>query len=178
MQPNDILARIKQKFGEMDLRWVEDHTGDAFLVIPADRLHPLATLLKEAPDLRFDTLMCISGVHQVEKQEKIELVYHLFSFQHRHRLVVKVQLDRPLALPHFYLRVDTVSDIWPAANWLEREIYDMVGVHFDGHRDFRRLLLPPDWHGHPLLKDYREPGSYQGIGTSREDTSFADPSNE
>jgi NADH-quinone oxidoreductase subunit C len=178
MQDKDILLKIKQKFGETDFRWVDDHSGDPYLVIPVERLRQLAAFLKEEPALGFDSLMSISGVHQTAEIEKIEVVYHLFSYRHRHRLVFKVQLERPLALFHYYLRVDTVSDIWPAASWLEREIYDMLGVHFRGHRDFRRLLLPSDWQGYPLLKDYLESGAYRGITTTREETSLADPEGE
>jgi len=178
MQDKDSLIKIKQKFGETDFRWVDDHTGDPYLVIPVERLRQLSAFLKEEPALGFDSLISISGVHQTEGIEKIEVVYHLYSFRHRHRLIFKVQLERPLILFHYYLRVDTVSDIWPAASWLEREIYDMLGVHFRGHRDFRRLLLPSDWQGYPLLKDYQESGTYRGITTSREEASLADPAGE
>jgi NADH-quinone oxidoreductase subunit C len=175
MQDKDILKKITQKFGETDFKWVDDHTGDPYLVIPVERLRELAVYLKEEPALEFDTLASISGVHQIEETDKIEVIYHLFSIRHRHRLIFKVQLEHPLILFHYYLRVDTVSDIWSAAGWLERETYDMVGVHFRGHRDFRRLLLPPDWQGYPLLKDYQEPKTYQGITTSREEISPEDP---
>jgi len=178
MQDKDILKKVKQKFGETDFRWVDDHAGDPYLVIPVERLHQLAVFLREEPALDFDSLMSISGVHQKEEIEKIEVVYHLYSLRHRHRLIFKAQVERPLILFHYYLRVDTVSDIWPAASWLEREIYDMLGVHFKGHRDFRRLLLPTDWQGYPLLKDYQEAGTYRGIATSREEASLADAAGE
>jgi len=175
MQDKDILTKITQKFGETGFSWVDDHTGDPYLLIPVERLRQLAVFLKEEPALGFNTLTSISGVHQMEEIEKIEVVYHLFSYRHRHRLTLKVQLERPLILFHYYLRVDTVSDIWPAGGWLEREVYDMLGVYFRGHRDFRRLLLPTDWPGYPLLKDYQESDAYRGITTSREEPALADP---
>jgi len=178
MPDKDILRKIKQKFGETGFSWMDNHSGDPYLVIPVDRLRQLALFLKKEPALEFDSLMSICGVHQTEEIEKIEVVYHLFSYRYRHRLTFKVQLERPLILFHYYLRLDTVSDIWPAAGWLEREVYDMLGVHFKGHRDFRRLLLPTDWQGYPLLKDYQESGTYRGITTSREEASFADPLDE
>ena len=164
----EIRARIKQQFGETDMDWIDDRGGEPYLVITRENLRPLAAFLKEDPQLSFDTLMSLSGVHQLGESEELEVVYHLYSIHHRHRFICKVRLERPLVLPHFYLRVDSLSDIWPAAGWMEREVYDLFGIHFMGHPDFRRLLLPPDWEGHPLLKDYQEPAAYQGISTSRE----------
>lgn len=169
MQMLVILSRIRQLLGETDMDWIDDRGADPYLVIPRQSLRPLAKFLKEDPQLFFDTLMSLSGVHQTGEPEKLEVVYHLYSIRRRHRFIFKVRLERPLVLPHVYLRVDTLSDIWPAAGWMEREVYDMFGIHFIGHADFRRLLLPPDWEGHPLLKDYQEPATYQGISTSREE---------
>jgi len=107
MQDKDILTKITQKFGETGFSWVDDHTGDPYLMIPVERLRQLAAFLKEEPALGFNALSSISGVHQMEEIEKIEVVYHLFSYRHRHRLTLKVQLERPLILFHYYLRVDT-----------------------------------------------------------------------
>jgi NADH-quinone oxidoreductase subunit C len=171
MEARAIYKKIQSKFEGRDLTWVEEERGDPYLVFPREELRSLATLLKGDPDLAFDTLMSLSGVHQMGEPEQIEVVYHLFSIRQRHRFTFKVRLDRPAFFPHFYLRLDTVSEIWPAADWMEREVYDMVGMHFVGHRDFRRLLLPPDWEGHPLLKDYREPEAYRGTSTTREQAS-------
>jgi NADH-quinone oxidoreductase subunit C len=169
MQIPDIRSKIRKQFGETDMVWIEDRGGDPYLVINRESLRPLAKFLKEDRQLFFDTLMSLSGVHQTGEPEELEAVYHLYSVRHRHRFIFKVRLERPLVLPHFYLRVDTVSDIWPAAGWMEREVYDMFGILFMGHADFRRLLLPPDWEGYPLLKDFKEPAAYQGISTSREE---------
>jgi NADH-quinone oxidoreductase subunit C len=165
----DINRRITEIFGDKEFVWVTDQPHGPWLVVPKEKARRLAIMLKGDRHLGFDTLMSLTCVHQLGEPEELVLVYHLFSMVHRNRLTFKVKLERPVLFPHFYLRIDTVSDIWPAAGWLEREIYDMFGVRFVGHRDFRRLLLPPDWQGHPLLKDYREPDVYQGISTTRED---------
>lgn len=169
MEAQGILERIKRIIGEADLVWVDDQPGDSYLVVPKEKLRRLAIYLKGDPHLAFDTLMCLSGVHNMGEHDEMEVVYHLGSIRHRHQFILKVKLDRPTVFPHFYLRVDSVSGIWPAAAWMEREAYDMFGIHFVGHNDFRRLLLPTDWEGHPLQKDYRESDVYRGITTTREE---------
>jgi NADH-quinone oxidoreductase subunit C len=90
------------------------------------------------------------------------VVYHLFSYRHRHGIVLKVEADR--AAPS----VPSVEAVWKAANWMEREVFDLFGVEFPGHPDLRRVLLPDDWVGHPLRKDYQEAGGYHGISNVRE----------
>ncbi len=169
METQSIIERIKRIMGDADLAWVDDQPGDPYLLVSKEKLLRLAIYLKRDLHLAFDTLMCLSGVHNMEDQDEMEVVYHLYSLRHRHQLVLKVKLDRPTFFAHFYLRVDSVSGIWPGAAWMEREAYDMFGIHFVGHTDFRRLLLPPDWQGHPLQKDYQEAEAYQDISTSREE---------
>ena len=169
METKSIFERIKRIIGEADLVWVDDQPGDPYLVVPKVKLRRLAIYMKGDPHLAFDTLMCLSGVHNLAEHDEMEVVYHLHSVRHRHRFTLKVKLDRPAFLPHFYLKVDSVSSIWPAASWMEREAYDMLGIHFVGHNDFRRLLLPPDWQGHPLQKDYQESEFYGEISTTREE---------
>jgi NADH-quinone oxidoreductase subunit C len=169
VEAQSILERIKRIIGEADLIWVDDQPGDSYLVIPKEKLRRLAINLKGDPHLAFDTLMCLSGVHNMGEQDEMEVVYHLYSVRHRHQFILKIKLDRPEFFPHFYLRQDSVSGIWSAAAWMEREIYDMFGIHFVGHDDFRRLLLPTDWEGHPLQKDYQESEVYRGITTTREE---------
>ncbi len=169
MEKQAILERIKRIIGEANLEWVDAQRGDPYLIVSKEKLLRLAIYLKGDPYLAFDTLVCLSGVHNMGDQDEMEVVYHLCSLRHRHHLILKVRLDRPTLFPHFYLRVDSVSGIWPAAGWMEREVYDMFGIHFVGHNDFRRLLLPPDWEGHPLQKDYKEPSAYRDISTTREE---------
>ena len=124
--------------------------------------------------LRFEMLHCITAVDYFEPDEKkaaqvdwqphLELIYHLSSMTHRHRLVLKLRMprwkaDTPGELPE----VPTVSNIWSTAEWHEREVFDLMGVLFVGHPDLRRILCAEDWEGHPLRKDYQMPDEYHGI---------------
>jgi NADH-quinone oxidoreductase subunit C len=108
----------------------------------------LARVLRDAPELAFTLLVDITAADFWPAEPRFELVYLMASIANRLRLRVKVRL--PAESPH----VATVSGIWPAANWLEREVWDLFGIVFDGHPDPRRLLMPEDWEGFPLRKDY------------------------
>ncbi len=118
-------------------------------------------LLRDDPETAFDCLSCLSGVDYREDGE-IEVVYHLYSYRHRHGIVLKARTPRDGAV------LPSVEGVWKAAEWHEREVYDLLGVRFEGHPDLRRVLMPEDWQGHPLRKDYVEPEEYHGISTRRE----------
>jgi NADH-quinone oxidoreductase subunit C len=105
---------------------------------------------------------CLSNESGVDYKDRIEVVYHLFSYRHRHTAVLKVKLARDNP------EVDTLENLWKSANWMEREIFDLLGVNFKGHSDLRRILMPEDWPGYPLRKDFVEPLEYHGISTRRE----------
>jgi NADH-quinone oxidoreductase subunit C len=108
----------------------------------------VARALRDRPDLGFDLLAELTAVDYWPRAPRFELVCLLVSLAHRARLRVKVRLDGDN--PH----LASVAGVWPAANWLEREVWDLFGIVFDGHPDLRRLLMPDDWEGHPLRKDY------------------------
>ena len=146
--------------------------GDAIVAGDAEAAEPwagcepaavaeVAATLRDAPELRCDCLSNVSGV-DLAADERIAVVYHLFSYPLRHAFVLKAEVPR--AQPS----LPSVAGIWPAANWLEREVYDLLGVAFSGHPDLRRIMLPEDWVGHPLRKDYVEQEHYHGISTRRE----------
>lgn len=135
--------------------------GDPAVRVRSADVLAVARHLKNDPALAFDCLSNQSGVDQPKRGE-IDVVYHLFSYAHGHTLVVKVGVPRDNA------RLDTVATVWRAAIWMEREIFDLLGVDFVDHPDLRRILLPEDWVGHPLRKDYVEPTEYHGISTKRE----------
>jgi NADH-quinone oxidoreductase subunit C len=116
--------------------------------VPRESLPAVARVLRDHPDLRFTLLAELTAADFYPRTPRFELVYMLVSIERRLRIRVKVRLetDDP--------RVRTVSDLWPAANWLEREVWDLFGITFDAHPDPRRLLMPEDWDGYPLRKDY------------------------
>lgn len=160
MTPTEIHEKLKAQFGEA-VGPLGEPKVDAFAVVKADQLIEIARFLKSAPGIELDFCEDLTAVDW-PKRNVIEVVYHLFSYRHRHGIVLKVEADR--AAP----AVPSVEGVWKAANWMEREVYDLFGVDFAGHPDMRRVLLPDDWVGHPLRKDYSEAGGYHGIPNVRE----------
>jgi NADH-quinone oxidoreductase subunit C len=173
MTTADIITRLEQRFGPKITAKKLDVQDPYAVIGPADLLE-VGRYLRDDPQFRFDILNCISGVDYLEPDPKkapkagfephFEVVYHLQSFSHRHRFVLKVNLPRwkdnnPGELPD----VPSVSSLWPAAEWHEREVYDLTGVWFTDHPDLRRILLAEDWVGYPLRKDYEFPLEYHGI---------------
>jgi NADH-quinone oxidoreductase subunit C len=105
----------------------------------------------------FDVLSCVTGIDNGEQAATMEVVYNLYSIPFNHHLTIKVLLTRERS------EIESVSHIWKTANWQEREIFDMYGIHFKNHPDLRRILMPADWEGHPLRKDYKHQEYYRGI---------------
>ena len=151
-----LKARFEATVGDCDLK----AKNPSIFIQPA-AIAEVCRFLHDDPDLRFDCLSNQSGVDYKAKGV-IEVVYHLYSYPHRHWIVLKVDAPRDNPV------VPTVEGVWKAANWLEREIFDLLGVVFDGHPDLRRIMLPEDWIGYPLRKDFVEPEEYHGISTRRE----------
>jgi NADH-quinone oxidoreductase subunit C len=121
--------------------------GDWTLVVGADRLVEVGTWLRDGAGAAFDFCSDVTASDWPVRPQRFDLVYMLYSTQHCHRIRVKTRVADGEAVP-------TVSGIWPAAGWLEREVFDMFGVRFAGHPDLRRILMPDDWQGHPQRKDY------------------------
>ena len=137
-----VLARFDGKIEDAG-----DISGMPTFVVPADSIIDVCEFLASEPSLKFDYLMSLCGV---DWEERLEVVYHLYSVSHKHytTLKVKVGKDKPI--------VPTTIGVWKAADWQEREVFDMFGIEFDGHPDLRRILLEEDWVGFPLRKDYVE----------------------
>jgi NADH-quinone oxidoreductase subunit C len=152
-----VHERLKAKFGDK-LTGFDASAKQPFAVIAADAIADVAAFLKAEPELAFDNLMCLSAVdYPKETPPRLEVVYHLLSYRHAHRFVLKVHVPREDA------RLPTVEATWGVANWHEREAYDLFGIAFEGHSDLRRILLPDDWQGHPLRKDWQDPEYYNGL---------------
>lgn len=160
----EIIAVLKDALPQAAFDAVTD-TPHPHVIVAAEQWHAVALLLRDDPRLAMNMLRCLSAI-DLHPEPQIELVYDLVSmrpggangcWQNASTLAVKVRVAR--ADSH----VATVSDVWPAAEWHEREAYDLLGVTFDGHPDLRRILCPDDWVGHPLRKDYEFPTEYQGI---------------
>ncbi len=162
MQPQEIFDLLTATFGDAVSGFTPAGAAvkDAFCKIPAGRLVEVVRALRDHPDLRFDFLENLTAVDW-PKTSTLELVYHLYSFVHRHGFVVKV--DLPRAEPS----VPSLTGLYRVADWLEREQYDLMGVQFTGHPDLRRIMMPDDWVGHPLRKDWVQPPEYRGMRTSR-----------
>jgi len=125
---------------------LEENKQFLTLVIPADKFHDLAVNLKESEDTLMDYLFCLSGVDMIKH---LMVVYHLNSTRYGHSIELKVKTE-DRENPAF----DTVSDIWQAANFYEREIFDLFGIRFNNHPDLRRIFLDESWKGYPFRKDY------------------------
>ena len=161
-----IFDTVKQllieKFGEAVIIAEEANQKQPALIIKADLVADVCLFLRDHPQTWFDFLSCLSGVDYGVEQQKFGVVYHLASIIKNHTLVLKVvqENDRDEEnLPTF----KSISSVYKAAEWHEREAFDMVGIYFENHPDLRRILLPDDWNGFPLRKDYKTAEQYHNI---------------
>jgi NADH-quinone oxidoreductase subunit C len=160
LTPEQIQQRLAAKFADA-IGPLSPPKKDPHFTIAPGKLLEVARFLKSDPDLAFDFLQDLTATDH-PKDGVIKVVYHFYSYKHRHLFEAKVHADR--ANPE----LDSLEPVWKSANWMEREVYDLFGVQFRGHPDLRRVLLPDDWVGHPLRKDYSEAGGYQGISNVRD----------
>jgi NADH-quinone oxidoreductase subunit C len=121
--------------------------GDWSLVVAAAQLTGVAALLRDSENARFDSCSDVTATDWPPRAERFDVVYVLYSTRLKHRVRLKVRVADGGSVP-------SVASIWPAANWLEREVFDLFGIRFDGHPDLRRILMPDEWQGHPQRKDY------------------------
>jgi len=152
-----VVEKLKGKFGNLVLDTVE-HRGETSIRVERAEIVAVCTFLRD--DCGYNFLSDLCGVDYLGRTPRFEVVYNMYNLTNKTRLRVKVDVDGHDP------RVDTVSGVWSTANWHERECWDLLGIAFNNHPDLRRILMPVDWQGHPLRKDYpllgpdREP--YQG----------------
>ena len=155
MIPQEIADTLKARFPEAILDIKIDGVIDPFVKVTPDKIKDVARFMRDDEKLAFDYLMCLSGVDYTGG--KLGVVYNLSSMKWSHGFTIKVEVTVENS------HVQSVESVWKTANWHEREAFDMVGVVFDGHPDLRRILLPDDWEGYPLRKDYKVPEYYRGM---------------
>ncbi len=174
MTIQEIHTKLLERFGSDVVTGLNTQAKDPWIEVAPDSLLDVAHMLKADEGLAFDHLCNLTGVDYFEPDPKaakkfpyephLEVVYHLQSIRHKHRLVLKVKLprwknDEEGNLPE----VPSVSTVWDIADWHEREAFDLMGIRFTGHPHLARILCPDDWEGHPLRKDYEFPLEYHGI---------------
>ncbi|HEX2030603.1 MAG TPA: NADH-quinone oxidoreductase subunit C [Actinomycetota bacterium] len=143
MDLDQLAERLRERFED-----VVAARGEATVTVGPDALLGALRMLRDEPELSFGFLSDVSATDWPGRVPRVWLAYHLYSFEHNHRVRAKV------GLPEDRLLAPSVTSVFPAADWLEREVYDMYGVEFEGHPDLRRILMPEDWVGYPLRKDH------------------------
>ncbi|MDA8087572.1 MAG: NADH-quinone oxidoreductase subunit C [Nitrospiraceae bacterium] len=155
MEPLQIAEKIKETFPD-EVAAVSQFRDQVSVHLKKDRIFEICQYLHDTPELDFDYLVDVCGVDYLgKKTPRFEVVYHMYSIAQRHfiRLRAQVPEEEPV--------IRSVVPVWRGADWHERECFDMMGIRFEGHPDLRRILLPEDWVGHPLRKDYPVEG-YSG----------------
>ena len=174
MNQSEIVEIIRAVFGDKLGAWHESNsenayqrrTGSYFEIAESSSIREIAFYLRDDPSLAFDRLSLISSLDNGDGS--LSVVYHLESTRHAHQLGPiflhnTYHFTLKVMLPIEAASVPSVTDVWLHANWQEREAWDMMGIHFDGHPDHRRILLEDDYPGHPLRKDFKEPDFYHGM---------------
>jgi len=151
----EIFGLLKEKFGDAILESKTEGVPSPYVAVAPHSVLNVALFLRDNEQTRFDVLMCLSGMDYMAG--KFGVVYHLDSMPLRHKLTLKVHLTAE------NLHVQSVESVWKTADWHEREAFDMYGIVFDGHPDLRRILMPDDWEGYPLRKDFKVPQYYNGM---------------
>jgi NADH-quinone oxidoreductase subunit C len=144
---HQLVKRLKAQFNEA-IGEASEFIGQLSIRVQRERIVEVCDFLKQDEETAFNYLSDLTCVHYPDRGDApFEVVYNLFSISTNERVRLKVSTSEDAG-------VDSVTGVWPAANWLEREVFDLFGIRFANHPDLRRLLLPPDWEGHPLRKDF------------------------
>jgi NADH-quinone oxidoreductase subunit C len=147
---NPTVAFVRERFPE-DLLDVTEHRGEITVLLRPDAIARVCEALRDAPGLRYNFLADITAVDWPEREPRFDVVYHLLSLDTRAVIRLKLRVgEADEETPE----VPSVVEVWPTANWFEREVFDLFGITFAGHPKMARILMPTDWVGHPLRKDY------------------------
>lgn len=147
MSDSVTLTRLREKFADSILT-THSQLGEDTVIVSKGAVVEVLQFLRDDHELNYNMLIDLTAVDYLERNPRFEVVYHLLSLPNRYRLRVKAPVGGETP------EIDTVSHLWPGANWYEREVWDMFGISFKGHPNLRRLLLYPEFKGHPLRKDY------------------------
>lgn len=148
MNLTDIVKKIKDKFPQ-EILWLTCFREEYSITVKKEKIKEILVYLKKTPSLEFDYLVDVTATDYLGFREpRFDVVYHLMSIKYKHKIRVKAQV------PEEGCCIDSITDLWATANWFERECFDMFGIMFTGHPDLRRILMPEDWNGFPLRKDY------------------------
>lgn len=142
-----LLENLRSKFNDSVLS-VEEFAEDLIVTVKKNDVVRIGEFLRDDEALRFDSLRDVLGIDQYRPEDRFEVAYVLYSLRNKFRFILKVRVDEADA------KVPTVSGVWPAANWGEREVYDMYGITFEGHPDMRRIYMPEEFEYYPLRKDF------------------------
>lgn len=159
---DEIKSLLSEKFGSDVIMDVQSEGLQPALIIRPGLIVAVCEELRDNRNTWFDFLSCLTGVDHGIESNKFSVIYHLASIPNKNQLVLKVIIDHDRnaeSLPTCL----TVSNVWKTAEWHEREAFDLLGIQFEGHPDLRRILLPDDWEGYPLRKDYIAAEEYKGI---------------
>jgi NADH-quinone oxidoreductase subunit C len=143
---NLTLEKLRERFRD-SIQDVIGFRGELTILIKMEALLGICDFLKKNPELEYNFLSDVCGVDYPEREKRFEVVYNLYSIPKRWRVRLKINVGEEEPVP-------SVTSIWSSANWHEREVFDMFGIKFDDHPDLRRILMPDDWVGHPLRKDF------------------------
>jgi NADH-quinone oxidoreductase subunit C len=139
-----LVADLKARYGS-GIKEASTYVGQAYMVVDKSIAHEILKIMRD--EQQFDYCVDITAVHYPKREEQFDLVWILYSFPRNERIRVKASYKDGEPVP-------SATSVWPTANWLERECFDMFGIQFEGHPDLRRILLPDGWKGHPLRKEY------------------------
>ena len=154
---SNIYKIIESKFSD-----AVELVDDKFIKVSSFKWHNIALFLKDNSEFNFDYLMCISS-YDVGDKNNYGVAYNFKSTSLNHYLEIRIEVNDKES-------VSSVSDLWGSADWHEREAYDMMGIKFANHPNFKRILLPEDWPGHPLRKDFETPEYYRGMLVPKDKT--------